>query len=296
MQLLHPQHWQDYELIDSGNFEKLERFGRYVLIRPEPQAIWKKGLPEEEWKRHASARFVRDSSKAKKKEKEDDGWSYFQRLEYAWPLKYDYKEMRLTFLLHFTSFGHIGVFPEQAENWDYIYDTIKSWNEPGKVLNLFAYTGGSSLAARAAGSEVTHVDAVKNMITWANENQQASELCDIRWVVEDALKFVRREVKRGKQYNGIILDPPAYGRGPDGEKWIIEEGLTELMELCSQLLAPRQAFLVLNMYSMGLSALVSANLVESFFKPDNIQFGEFYLPSSTGQKLPLGTFLRFTRK
>lgn len=296
MQLLHPQHWQDYELIDSGNFEKLERFGRYVLIRPEPQAIWKKGLPEEEWKKHASARFVRDSSKAKKKEKEDDGWSYFQRLEYAWPLKYDYKEMRLTFLLHFTSFGHIGVFPEQAENWDYIYDTIKNWNEPGKVLNLFAYTGGSSLAARAAGSEVTHVDAVKNMITWANENQQASELGDIRWVVEDALKFVRREVKRGKQYNGIILDPPAYGRGPDGEKWIIEEGLTELMELCSQLLAPKQAFLVLNMYSMGLSALVSANLVESFFKPDNLQFGEFYLPSSTGQKLPLGTFLRFTRK
>lgn len=296
MQLLYPRHWKDYELIDSGNFEKLERFGRYVLIRPEPQAIWNKGLPEAEWEKHASARFVRDSAKSKKKERDDEGWSYFQRLEYAWPLRYDYREMRLTFLLHFTSFGHVGVFPEQAENWDFIYDTINSWNNPGKVLNLFAYTGGASLAARAAGSEVTHVDAVKNMITWANENQQASELGDIRWVVEDALKFVRREVKRGKQYNGIIMDPPAYGRGPQGEKWVMEEGLAELVELCSKLLAPKQAFLVLNMYSMGLSALVSANLVESFFKPENMQFGEFYLSSSTGQRLPLGTFLRFTRK
>lgn len=295
MQLLFPQHWHEYELIDSGNFEKLERFGRYTLIRPEPQAIWKKGLPEEEWRKHASARFVRDSSKAKKSTREDEGWTYFQKLEYGWPLKYAYKEMRLTLLLHFTSFGHVGVFPEQAENWDFIYDTVQSWPAPGKVLNLFAYTGGSSLAARAAGAEVTHVDAVKNMITWSNENQQASGLADIRWVVEDALKFVRREVKRGKQYNGIILDPPAYGRGPDGEKWVIEEGLNELMELCSRLLAPKDAFLVLNMYSMGLSALVAANLVESFFGEQHAQFGEFYLPSSTGQKLPLGTFLRFTR-
>ena len=295
MQLLFPQHWQDYELIDSGEFEKLERFGKYTLIRPEPQAIWKKGLPEEEWKRLASARFVRDSAKARKSSREDEGWTYFRKADHKWPLKYQYKEMKLTMGLQFTSFGHVGVFPEQAENWDFIYDTVKKWPQPGNVLNLFAYTGGSSLAARAAGSEVTHVDAVKNMITWSNENQQASGLKDIRWVVEDALKFVKREVKRGKQYHGIILDPPAYGRGPDGEKWVIEESLTELMELCSQLLAPKAAFLVLNMYSMGLSALVSANLVESFFKPDQLQFGEFYLPSSTGQRLPLGTFLRFTR-
>ncbi len=295
MQLLFPQHWQDYELIDSGDFQKLERFGKYTLIRPEPQAIWKKGLTDEEWKKQASAVFVRDSAKARKSSREDEGWTYFQKPTQRWPLKYEYKEMQLTMSLQFTSFGHVGVFPEQAENWDFIYDTVTSWSEPGSVLNLFAYTGGSSLAARAAGSQVTHVDAVKNMITWSNDNQQSSGLKDIRWVVEDALKFVRREVKRGKQYNGIILDPPAYGRGPGGEKWVIEEGLTELMELCSQLLAPKQAFLVLNMYSMGLSALVSANLVESFFRPHDLRFGEFYLPSSTGQKLPLGTFLRFTR-
>lgn len=293
MQLLYPRHWQEYELLDSGGFEKLERFGKYVLIRPEPQAIWNKKLTEEEWKSRAKARFVRDSAKVKKNE--GDGWSYFQKLERTWPLKYTNGGLSITMGLQFTSFGHVGVFPEQAENWDFIYDTIKSWPEPGKVLNLFAYTGGSSLAARAAGSEVTHVDAVKNMINWSNENQQASGLEGIRWVVEDALKYVRREVKRGKFYNGIILDPPAYGRGPDGEKWVMEEGLTELMELCAQLLAPKQSFLVLNMYSMGLSALVSANLVESFFQPDNLKFGEFYLPSSTGQKLPLGTFLRFTR-
>jgi len=295
MQLLFPKHWQDYQLIDSGDFQKLERFGKYTLIRPEPQAIWKKGLPEEEWKKLASAMFVRDSSKSRKSSRDDEGWTYFKKPDHKWPLKYQYKDMKLTMNLQFTSFGHVGVFPEQAENWDFIYDTVTSWAQPGNVLNLFAYTGGSSLAARSAGSEVTHVDAVKNMITWSNENQQASGLKDIRWVVEDALKFVRREVKRGKQYNGIILDPPAYGRGPDGEKWVIEEGLTELMELCSQLLAPKQAFLVLNMYSMGLSALVSANLVESFFKPESLQFGEFYLPSGSGQRLPLGTFLRFTR-
>jgi len=295
MQLLFPRHWQDYELIDSGDFQKLERFGKYTLIRPEPQAIWKKKLSDDEWKKQASAVFVRDSAKARKSSREDEGWTYSQKLNHRWPLKYQYKDMQLTMSLQFTSFGHVGVFPEQAENWDFIYDTVKAWPEPGKVLNLFAYTGGSSLAARAAGSEVTHVDAVKNMITWSNDNQQGSGLKDIRWVVEDALKFVKREVKRGKQYNGIILDPPAYGRGPDGEKWVIEESLTELMELCSQLLASRQAFLVLNMYSMGLSALVSANLVESFFQPDNMQFGEFYLPSTSGQRLPLGTFLRFTR-
>ena len=295
MQLLSPQHWKDYELIDSGNFEKLEKFGDYILIRPEPQAIWKKKLRDDEWLKMATGKFVRDSSKSRQRTGRDDGWTYFKKVKDFWFLKYNYKNANIQFKLNFTSFGHSGVFPEQANNWDFIYDTIQAWPQAGNVLNLFAYTGGASLIAKAAGADVTHVDAVKNMINWGKENENISKLNDIRWVTEDALKFVKREVKRGKTYNGIILDPPAYGRGPAGEKWVLEENLTELLEQCSLLLAKSNSFLVLNLYSMGLSSLVSANLVESFFKPKEMAFGEFYLDSQTKQKLPLGTFLRFKR-
>jgi len=295
MLLLSPKHWKDYELIDSGGFEKLERFGEYTLIRPEPQAIWDKLLSKEEWEQMAHARFTRDSTKQRDRNTKEDGWTYLRKVNDRWNIAYDHAGMKLKLQLAFTSFGHIGVFPEQAENWDFIFDTISSWKRPGQVLNMFAYTGGASLAARAAGSEVTHVDAVKNMVSWANTNQQISGLNDIRWVVEDALKFVKREVKRGKIYQGIILDPPAYGRGPAGEKWVLEEGLPELIALCGQLLAPTQSFLVLNLYSMGLSPLVSANLAQAAFSPKEMQFGEFFIPSRTGQRLPLGTFLRFTR-
>jgi 23S rRNA (cytosine1962-C5)-methyltransferase len=293
MQLLSPLHWKDYELIDSGDFEKLEKFGEYILIRPEPQAIWKKKLKNEEWQSMAAARFVRDSSKSRQRTGANDGWKFSKKVKDNWWINYHYNGKKFKLKLTFTSFGHIGVFPEQANNWDFITDTIADWNKPTTVLNLFAYTGGASLAAKAAGADVTHVDAVKNMINWGRENETESKLSNIRWIVEDALKFVKREVKRGKKYNGIILDPPAYGRGPDGEKWVLEEGLTELMEQCSLLLAPQQRFLVLNLYSMGLSAVVSANLAEQFFKPNKMEYGEFFLQSRTKQKLPLGTFLRF---
>lgn len=295
MQLLSPQHWKDYELIDSGDFEKLEKFGPYILIRPEPQAIWKKKLKNEDWQKMATARFVRDSSKSRQRTGQNDGWKFNGKVKENWWIQYAYQTIAIKLKLNFTSFGHIGVFPEQANNWDFIADTIQSWEEPGTVLNLFAYTGGASLIAKAAGADVTHVDAVKNMITWGRENEQESKLSGIRWVVEDALKYVKREVKRGKKYNGIILDPPAYGRGPDGEKWVLEENLTELLEQCSLLLADKNAFLVLNLYSMGLSAVVSANLAESFFKPEKMEYGEFYLQSKSQQKLPLGTFLRFRK-
>ncbi|MBK9592804.1 MAG: class I SAM-dependent methyltransferase [Crocinitomicaceae bacterium] len=295
MQLLSPLHWKDYELIDSGDFEKLEKFGEYILIRPEPQAIWKKKLKNEEWQRMAAARFVRDSSKSRQRTGNNDGWKFNTKAKENWWINYKYDKISIKLKLNFTSFGHIGVFPEQANNWDFIADTIQSWDQPGTVLNLFAYTGGASLVAKAAGADVTHVDAVKNMITWGRENETESKLSGIRWVVEDALKFVKREVKRGKKYNGIILDPPAYGRGPDGEKWVLEEGLTELLEQCSLLLAPKQSFLVLNLYSMGLSSVVSANLADAFFKPEKMEYGEFFLNSRGNQKLPLGTFLRFRR-
>ncbi|MBI3135125.1 MAG: class I SAM-dependent methyltransferase [Bacteroidetes bacterium] len=303
MKLLSPLHWKDYELIDSGDFEKLEKFGEYILIRPEPQAIWKKTLKNEEWQQMAAARFVRDSSKSRQRTGNNDGWKFNtsallnagKKIKENWWIAYTYEDIAIKLKLNFTSFGHIGVFPEQANNWDFIADTIKTWDQPGNVLNLFAYTGGASLVAKAAGADVTHVDAVKNMINWGRENEQASNLSNIRWIVEDALKFVKREVKRGKTYNGIILDPPAYGRGPDGEKWVLEEGLTELLEQCSLLLAPKQSFLVLNLYSMGLSSVVSANLADAFFKPESMEYGEFFLNSRTGHKLPLGTFLRFKR-
>lgn len=295
MQLLKPLHWKDYELIDSGNFEKLERFGEYTLIRPEPQAIWKKNLSDAEWLKQAHAKFVRDSSKSRQRTGDQDGWKFLRKTKDFWWINYQYGNISFKLKLHFTSFGHIGVFPEQANNWDFISDTIGSWKNKGTVLNLFAYTGGASLAAKAAGADVTHVDAVKNMINWGRDNEQHSNLSGIKWVVEDALKFVTREVRRGKKYHGIILDPPAYGRGPAGEKWVLEEGLTDLMERCSLLLESNQSFFVLNLYSMGLSSVVSANLANSFFKPENIEHGEFYLDSKSGQKLPLGTFMRFKK-
>ncbi len=296
MILRSPTHWIDYELIDSGNFEKLERFGEYTLIRPEPQAIWSPALAEKEWSKQAHARFVRDSSKSRVRTGPEDGWKYFRKVQNNWQLNYRYSSINIAFKLAFTTFGHVGVFPEQADNWDFIADTATGWKTPGNVLNLFAYTGGASLAAKAAGCDVTHVDSVRNMITWAGENQELSGLSGIRWVVEDALKFAAREAARGKQYRGIVLDPPAYGRGPAGEKWVLEEGLPELLSHCAKLLAPQQSFFILNLYSMGLSSVVSANLAASYFNPTNMEYGEFVIPASVGHKLPLGTFVRFSRK
>ncbi len=297
MELRSPRHWKTYALIDSGHFQKLERFGNKVLIRPEPQAIWSPALPEKEWDRQADARFVRDSSKSRQRTGTNDGWKHLKggRNPAPWELQYQHGPLDLRFKLDYTTFGHVGVFPEQADNWDFIADTVSQWKEPGKVLNLFAYTGGASLAAKAMGCDVTHVDAVRNMIHWGSENQQLSGLDGIRWVVEDALKFAAKEAKRGREYQGIILDPPAYGRGPTGEKWVLEEGLPELLSHCAALLAKGPAFFILNLYSMGLSAVVSANLVGTYFNGPSVQYGEFVIPSSSGQSLPLGTFARFAR-
>ncbi len=212
-----------------------------------------------------------------------------------WRINYSYKQMNFNLRLGLTSFRHIGVFPEQAPNWDFIFDTITASKTPSpKVLNLFAYTGAASLAARAAGAEVVHVDSVKPVISWARENMESSQLTDIRWVVEDALKFVQREVRRGNTYSGIILDPPAYGRGADGEKWILDDNLNEMIMLCSKLLLPKDSFLILNMYSIGFSALVANNLINSYFnRGEKNDFGELYLADKFGKKLPLGTYLRF---
>jgi 23S rRNA (cytosine1962-C5)-methyltransferase len=295
MQLLYPQHWEDYELMDSGGYEKLERFGKYILRRPEPQAVWSKSLPEAEWEKSAHAFFRKEKGKQNTDGNERGEWQLKPDMPGQWFVNYQYKGMNLRFRLGLTAFKHVGIFPEQSGNWDFIYDVVSGLDagQP-KVLNLFAYTGGASLAAKAAGGDVTHLDAVRQVVAWSRENMEASGLKDIRWVVEDALKFVGREVKREKKYHGIILDPPAYGRGPDGEKWVLEENIAALMQACSKLLYPSGSFLVLNLYSMGFSALIADNLVKTYF-PDarETSFGELCMAERSGRSLPLSVFCRF---
>lgn len=284
----------DYELIDSGDFEKLERFGRYVVRRLEPQAIWRRSLTEEEWRRLANASFLRDGRSEERGE-----WRLRSGMPSRWTVDYAYEGMRLRMRLGLTSFKHVGLFPEQAANWNFIYDNCVRMRAEGrtpKVLNLFAYTGGATLAARAAGADTTHVDSVKQVVTWARENMEQSGLEGVRWIVEDALKFVQREVRRGNRYNGIILDPPAYGRGANGEKWILEDNIGEMLECCARLLEPRGAFLVLNLYSMGLSATLASTAVrQAFGTPFEEQFGELCFDDRAGKRLPLGTYCRFVR-
>ena len=289
--LLRPCHWQDYELIDSGGYEKLERFGRHVIARPEPQAIWNKSLPESEWRQRADACFRKD-----KRSEERGEWVCKPGMEEQWYVHYATEGMWLRMRLGLTAFKHVGLFPEQAENWDFIRERVAVAGEGCRVLNLFAYTGGASLAAKSGGADVTHVDSVKPVVTWARENMEASGLDGIRWIVDDALKFTRREVKRGRRYSGIVLDPPAYGRGPEGEKWVLEEHINELLTLCSQLLEERRSFLVLNLYSMGLSALLARTAVRQLFGAcTGEQFGELYVRDSFGKALPLGVYYRLWR-
>ncbi|MEI7498962.1 MAG: class I SAM-dependent methyltransferase [Bacteroidota bacterium] len=329
MELLTNTLWTEYELIDTGNREKLERFGNYILIRPEPQAVWQKFMPESEWEKISHARYVRVKGKRTAGDDNERGsWIRKPKMPDQWTIVYKYKQMNLNFRLGLTAFGHIGVFPEQAINWNYIYDlitqkskirdqnqnselnTVETFLDPlnvtrhvphdeghvSRVLNLFAYTGGASLAAKSAGADVVHVDSVKPVITWAKEMMEASGLDNIRWVVEDAMNFVRREVKRGNQYDGIILDPPAYGRGPDGEKWILEDSIDEIIAISKQLLNPEHGFFVLSLYSMGFSSLIPENLVKTRFGDiPGMQSGEFYFEDKGKRRLPLGTFLRFEK-
>jgi len=287
MNIRTPLHFDDYQLIDSGDFEKLECFGSIVTRRPEPQAVWKKALSEQEWEKQAHAYFKKDRTNPEKGE-----WLLRKGLPLNWNIAYKFDSMHIKFRLGFSSFKHVGIFPEQADNWDFIYTQTKKIPQ-AKVLNLFAYTGGASMAAAAAGAQVTHVESIKQTVSWANDNVALSDLEGVRWMVEDALKFVQREVRRGNTYHGIILDPPAYGRGPNGEKWILEDKIYELSELCGKLLEPKNSFVVFNLYSMGLSALVLENLVkETFPTQGTYDLGELYLLDNATRKLPLGTYLR----
>lgn len=290
MELITPLHWKNYELLDCGDFEKLERFGEFVTIRPEPQAVWPKVWSESEWKKLAHIKFIPKGSNSGE-------WQKMKKMPDQWVIPYKLpNEKEISFRLGLTSFKHVGIFPEQAANWDFIVKSIESMSVPKpKVLNLFAHTGGASLAASAAGAEVTHVDSIKQVVSWANENMQISSLTDIRWMVEDALKFAEREVRRGNKYNGIILDPPAFGHGPKGEKWKLEDNLAEMMKNVLQILDPKEHFLILNAYSLGLSALVIENLLKEFAGKD-LNIGELYLQAKSGVKLPLGVFGRYCRK
>jgi 23S rRNA (cytosine1962-C5)-methyltransferase len=292
---LTPSSWTAYELLDCGNFEKLERFGEYTLVRPEPQAIWKRTLTEVEWKKLSHAKFVREQTdKFRFTDDVKGGWSKAAAMPDSWNIYYRYGTLSLTLRLALTGFGHVGIFPEQANNWNFIFDTVSSWaSKPSRVLNLFAYTGAASVVARTAGAEVIHCDASRPGLNWAAHNMQLNGLKDIRWVYEDAFKFVKREVKRGNKYNGIIMDPPPYGRGPEGEKWTLQEQLDELIGMSSKLLYEERSFFILSMYAVGLSPIVGLNVVKSHFEFDGIDYGEFILKSKQGKDLPMGTFLRF---
>jgi 23S rRNA (cytosine1962-C5)-methyltransferase len=291
MQLFAPANWKQYELIDAGNGEKLERFDKLITRRPEPQALWDKLLPESEWKKMADVTFVQKGSHSGE-------WRKHKPVSDKWPIRYSHGDLTIQFNLSLTSFKHVGIFPEQALNWDFIFEKTKAMklSEAPKVLNLFAYTGGASLAAKAAGADVTHVDSIKQVISWSRENMESSNLNDIRWVVEDALKFVKREAKRGKKYNGIILDPPAYGIGANGERWKLDENINEILTEIAQILDPKNNFLVLNMYSLGMSALITENLIRAHFGNNHqtMDIGEVYLPTTSGVKLPLGILARFS--
>ena len=294
IQTIFPTHFNNYELIDSGGFEKLERFGEYITIRPEPQAIWSKHLTNDEWLKQAHVKFIGLSSSNGK-------WDFLKKMPENWMINYSHQQLDITFNLALTKFKHVGIFPEQSVNWDFIFDkvtSIKKKMDAPKVLNLFAYTGGSSLAACAAGAEVYHVDSIKQVVSWANRNMESSNLKDIRWVVEDAVKFVKREVKRGKIYQGIILDPPAYGHGTDGEKWKLEDQINEMILDVLTLLDKEHHFFILNTYSLGFSSLIIENLMTDNLKKVELknvepEFGELYIPSSSQQKLPLGVYCRF---
>ena len=277
--------WKDYEVIDCSKGEKLERWGDYILVRPDPQVIWDTPRKEKGWHK-MNAHYHRSK-------KGGGEWEFFD-LPQQWSIHY----RSLTFQLKPFSFKHTGLFPEQAANWDWFSELIKKAGRPVKVLNLFAYTGGATIAAAAAGASVTHVDASKGMVTWAKENAASSGLTDapIRWIVDDCVKFVEREIRRGNHYDALIMDPPSYGRGPKGEIWKIEESIHPLVKLCAQLLVDRPLFFLINSYTTGLQPAVLSYLIGTELKrfPGKVTADEIGLPvSSNGLTLPCGASGRF---
>ena len=286
-----PKFWgKSYELIDSGGFEKLEQFGNFCVRRPEPQAVWGKSIPDEIWVSKTDAYFKKEKGSSEK-----GFWDIQKNTPEKWFINYKSDVLNLNFKISLSSFKHVGIFPEQASNWEFLAENIpKLKNNKPKFLNLFAYTGGASLVCRQMGADVTHVDSVKPVLSWARENMEVSNLDSIRWMAEDALKFVKREARRGNFYQGILLDPPAYGRGPDGEKWVLEEQIDDMLKSVKEILDPKEHILLTNVYSLGFSTLVVENLMNGIFNvPQDAEFGEIYLNDSFNKKLPLGVFHRY---
>ena len=282
------ENWTDFEVLDTSNGEKLERWGNYLLVRPDPQVIWSFKKEHPGWK-HPNAHYHRSN-------KGGGSWDFFD-LPDQWTI--NYKE--LTFGIKPFKFKHTGIFPEQACNWDWFGDLIRKAGRPIKVLNMFAYTGGATLAAAAAGAKVTHVDASKGMVGWAKENAALSGLSDapIRWLVDDCMKFVEREIRRGNHYDAIIMDPPSYGRGPKGEIWKLEDTLHPLIHQSVQLLSDEPLFFLINSYTTGFAPGVLSYILSKELKgfSGTITAEEIGLPvSSNGLVLPCGASCRFEAK
>lgn len=280
--------WKDYEVLDTSSGEKLERWGDYILVRPDPQVIWNTPHDHAGWS-HKNGHYHRSA-------KGGGEWEFFD-LPQEWTIHY----RELTFHLKPFSFKHTGLFPEQAVNWDWFSRMIREAHRPVKVLNLFAYTGGATVSAAAAGASVTHVDASKGMVTWAKENAVSSGLGDapIRWLVDDCVKFVEREIRRGNKYDGIIMDPPSYGRGPKGEIWKIEESIFPFIELCSKLLSDEALFLLINSYTTGLQPAVLSYMLNTVLTRrlgGQVEAEEIGLPvTESGLMLPCGASGRWVR-
>jgi 23S rRNA (cytosine1962-C5)-methyltransferase len=263
--LLESKNWQDYELLDSGDGLKLERFGKYIFARPESQAMWSRALPLSAWN-NAHAVFQPTA------EESGGHWMEKKKLPDKWEMKYPLPRLKdLTFSVMTTPGRHLGVFPEVASHWDFMADLIQKANRPVKVLNLFGYTGLASLATAAAGAQVTHVDASKKSVNWARENQALSGLSDkpIRWIVEDAVKYMQREEKRGVKYDGIILDPPKFGRGPKGEVWEVYKSLPNLFGICRACLSDDPLFVIATLYAVRASAIHVAQALEEMMEKNN---------------------------
>lgn len=280
--------WKDYEVIDTSSGEKLERWGDYILVRPDPQVIWNTKKSDYRW-HNPNGHYHRSN-------KGGGSWEFFDLPE-QWSVNY----RNLTFQLKPFSFKHTGLFPEQAVNWDYMCDRIKGAGRPVKVLNLFAYTGGATVACAGAGASVTHVDASKGMVTWAKENAASSGLKDapVRYLVDDCVKFVQREIRRDNHYDGIVMDPPSYGRGPGGEVWKIEEKIHELVSLCAELLSDDPLFFIINSYTTGLQPAVMAYLINievTHRFGGRVSADEIGLPvSGNGLVLPCGATARWEK-
>lgn len=291
MLILKTTGWQDYQLLDSGDGQRLERFGKYTLIRPDPQVIWKQNLPSNIWNK-ADAIF-------QKYEKDQGKWVKKRKIPDQWKISYN----NLVFYCKLTSFKHTGVFPEQKIHWDFISEIISTAAVPAKeikILNLFGYTGIASLAAAFAGAKVTHVDASYQAIFWARENQELSSLekAPIRWILDDCLKFVNRELKRDNKYDGIIMDPPIYGHGPKGEKWDFNSCFPKLMQLCSKLLSTNPLFVIINAYAISSSAIMLENVLTDCSKNlgGKIESGELALEEKRSKRLlSTGIFARWQR-